>query len=342
MKKLLCMCLIASMFMSVMSFGTALAAGVVETEVEKKVETVYDFTTLGADGVNELITSGEIVVTGRADSNRTVSENGMALSMVDNRNLLAGTPANLYQWDGSGDYTAVTKVDVTITKKSTYSHQHYVHTGFAIYADNNNYLFFGVGAQDGKKAVVQSKQNGNVILPEVEANKFASIEIGKTAAEQGDMWLKIEKKGNAYTCSFSLDGTTYTPVLENYVFSAETANIGIYSGSQMNTDGIKGEYKTLTITRPVKEVKVDSVSVESDGAIKATVNSNYETTCAVLFATYNADGMVDLEIKQNVSLVVGENDFTTEELKKSGTESVKVFVWNSIANLVPMCIPGEL
>ena len=325
------MCLIASIFMSVMSFGTALAANVVES--------VYDFTTLNDEGLNSLIESGEIVVLGTNSApHRVLDENGLILNMGSDNNIDNGSAMNIFSFDGSGDYVAITKMSAEHYKSNdTTSHIWNVHTGFAIYADKDNYLIFGIGSKGASAVVSRKKING-----ELNDNGTGYLKSHGSVTSGAEVWLKVEKNGNIYTCSYSLDGETYTPAIENYEFANDSARLGIYSGSSSNNHGIGGTFKTLTITRPVKEVKIDSVSVEGDGAISATINATYETTCVILFATYNEDGMIDLEIKQNVSLVVGDNDFTTERLKRTGTESVKVFVWDSIANLVPMCVQGEL
>lgn len=68
----------------------------------------------------------------------------------------------------------------------------------------------------------------------------------------------------------------------------------------------------------------------------ATIHSVINTTADVIFASYYQGQLVDVTVKENKSIVVGDNPITAEDLDVSSSDEVKIMVWDSLKNMKPI------
>lgn len=272
-----------------------------------RTEEVYDFTTLGSEGIADLITAGEISIVNEVPTAWSIDNNGLKLSVSSDRNIADGTHVNLFQWDREEDYTAIVKVDANANngENNNSSGQWTIHTGFAIHEDANNYLIFGVGSRQGGYIVHQSKINGTLDFTGSSGSGLASTMIGSTIQDQGDVWLKVEKIDNVYNCSYSLDGARYETIIENYRFDAENAKIGIYSGLDSGgSNRIEGLFKSLTFKKP------ESLTTSGDAyAMKRIVmNHSADTHMVVASEPFNTKKDVRLDVIPELTFDIAPYD----------------------------------
>ncbi|MEU8264702.1 ThuA domain-containing protein [Micromonospora sp. NPDC048999] len=189
-------------------------------------------------------------------------------------------PTNfILQTAPAGDWTLETKVDGSLLDEQ------YQQAGLIVYADDDNYVKFDyivdnqVGQPVARRIEFRSEIGAAVQDPQPQVQNLTSA-----------VWyLRLERKGNVYTASYSANGTTWTSFqsLTNAVVGA-TPKVGLFTlGANQNARKTAAfDYFRLSVAASDSTPPVTSAKVEG------TVTAGWHTGPATvtLSATDNAGG----------------------------------------------------
>ncbi len=147
--------------------------------------------------------------------------------------------------------------------------------------------------------------------------------------EVADTWTANEDLGSA-----SADSATLT--------SRDIA-VTLSEGDIIKIQGVKETYDPARLDRIVvtapEPVIPDGTTVTYEAGTVAITSSDAYDNAAVIFAAYASDGTMTAVYTATVDIVVGTTDVAADETFVSaadGAETVKVFVWLSAAEMMPI------
>jgi beta-glucosidase len=144
----------------------------------------------------------------------------------------ATTAKNLVLQPAYGNFTETTKV--TFNQKPNAATQQ---AGLLVYQDDDNYLKFDIEATSATNIQFNTSMEDSFQTDPVNSanpipvnNNLNSVNANATWPANNTVWLRIARKGNVYTTSYSFDGTTWTTA---YAQGATINNpkVGVYSYS---------------------------------------------------------------------------------------------------------------
>ncbi|MBO4204719.1 ThuA domain-containing protein [Micromonospora echinofusca] len=189
-------------------------------------------------------------------------------------------PTNfILQTAPAGDWTLETKVDGSLLNEQ------YQQAGLLVYADDDNYLKFDfiadnqVGQPVARRIEYRSEVAGAVQNPQPQVQDLTSA-----------VWhLRLARKGNVYTASYSADGTNWTTFesLTNTVVGA-TPKVGLFTLGASQTASKTASFDYFRLTTPPSDAAAPVTTATVDG----TANGGWYTgpVTVTLTATDNAGG----------------------------------------------------
>jgi regulation of enolase protein 1 (concanavalin A-like superfamily) len=144
----------------------------------------------------------------------------------------ATTAKNLVLQPAFGNFTETTKV--TFNQKPNAATQQ---AGLLVYADDDNYLKFDIEATSATNLQFNTSMEDSFQTDPVNSagpipvnDNLNSVSANAIWPANNTVWLRIARKGNVYTTSYSLDGTTWTTAYSQGA-TINNPKVGVYSYS---------------------------------------------------------------------------------------------------------------
>jgi beta-glucosidase len=144
----------------------------------------------------------------------------------------AVTAKNLVLQPAFGNFTETTKV--TFNQKPNAATQQ---AGLLVYADDDNYLKFDIEATSATNLQFNTSMEDSFQTDPVNSagpipvnNNLNSVSANAIWPANNTVWLRISRKGDVYTTSYSLDGTTWTTAYSQGA-TINNPKVGVYSYS---------------------------------------------------------------------------------------------------------------
>jgi alpha-glucuronidase len=248
-----------------------------------------------------------------------------------------------------GDWVIESKVD--FSRKPTVNNEQ---GGIIAYTDDNNYVMLvwkmrasNGNAQQGTHAVEFVRQQGNSASPI--ASYYKDVSELAAGLGQDQIWLRLEKRGNAYIGYFSNNGENWKPVKladrtqatantnaltlnvapekVGVIAMNQTANVSQLPPMDVSYDYFKvsaiGELSAITLPTITRE---DGVAT-ADYAIANNDPENSRNILCILVIYDNDGRLVDLVQKK---VTVGPSSTVNESIEiEAGNNLVKAFIWDA-------------
>ena len=144
----------------------------------------------------------------------------------------ATTAKNLVLQPAYGNFTETTKV--TFNQKPNAATQQ---AGLLVYADDDNYLKFDIEATSATNLQFNTSMEDSFQTDPVNSASPIPVNMNLNSVSanaiwpaNNTVWLRISRKGNVYTTSYSLDGTTWTTAYSQGA-TINNPKVGVYSYS---------------------------------------------------------------------------------------------------------------
>ena len=135
---------------------------------------------------NYAVENGALVITTEA-GDLTVSNNNAA---------------NVFLQSANSDWTVDTKLTCSAAPGMPAQN-----AGIVAYQDDDNFVKFVHGVQMGRRGPSGA---GLMVLSEENGTSKATVNVRAEGVENNVVWLRLQKKGNVYTASYSVDGKKFT------------------------------------------------------------------------------------------------------------------------------------